>query len=35
MVVDVGRYAIIHIINVDDGCVWLLVLGQYAPPASR
>lgn len=29
------RYAVIYIIDIDDGCVWLLVLGQYAPSASN
>ena len=35
MVVNVGRNAIVYIIHIDDGRVWLLVLGQYSPPVLR
>ena len=33
MVVNVGRNAVLHIIHIHNSGVWLLLLGQYAPPA--
>lgn len=35
VVVNVGWYAVLHIIHIDDGCVWFLVLWQDAPPACK
>ncbi len=35
VVVNVRRDAVLHIVHIDDGRVWLLVLWQYAPSATH
>ena len=34
VVVNVRRDAVLHIIHIDDGCVWLFMLWQNAPSAT-